>query len=157
MDQFLLYLSYMKGRCLVVKDMPAHTHERRSEIYLCFDIQGCWRWSTACAPCSPGWPTWETGLPVQPKSANVSGRGSVSGLRKAAYVGGSRERARPVTRGALTPSPHATRLSPVAHELAHTHAHAARRPALRAARNYPTTSSYQFEPVDWPCIWILRA
>jgi len=35
----------------------------------------------------------------------VSGRGSVSAQRKAACVGGSRERARPATRGVHSPRP----------------------------------------------------
>ena len=72
------------------------------------------------------------------KTATVRGSGSVSDQRKAACVGGWRER--PATRSSssrktptnsLTPSP--TRP-------------AIRGPALRAARNYPTSSSYSKKP-----------
>jgi hypothetical protein len=62
----------------------------------------------------------------QRRSASVPVSGSVSAQRVAARVGGLRER--PTARGALTPSPHAARLSPAAHELAHALAHAAREP-----------------------------
>ena len=64
----------------------------------------------------------------QRRPASRPGSGSVSDLRKAAYVGGSRERARPATRGALIPPPHAFRRPRTPHEHAHPLAHAARDP-----------------------------
>jgi len=60
------------------------------------------------------------------RPASVGGSGSVSDQQSAACVGGSRERARPATPGALTPSPHAFRLPRTPHEHAHALAHATR-------------------------------
>ena len=59
-----------------------------------------------------------------------------AGFREATRVGGWRERARPATRGALTPAPPATR-----------------GPALRAAGNFPTDSCYG---LDLICAWLRR-
>ena len=107
--------------------------------------------TTACAPCSPAWPTWASDLPVQRRPARlasrvpVSGSGSVSGLRKAASVGGSRERARPATRDTRSAHALAPRIPLPAHPT-RTRSRgprpATRVPALRAARNFPTSSSY---------------
>ena len=67
------------------------------------------------------------GIGVKRRPASVSGRGSVSDQRQAACVGGSRERAWPTTRRALTP--HAFRLPRTPHE----HAHAPRSRGSRLA------------------------
>jgi hypothetical protein len=80
--------------------------------------------------------TWATGLPGQRRSASVSESGSGSDQRAAAGVGDYRERERSATRDPSSRVPHTNSLTPT---LSHTLA-AIRGPALRAARNYPTSS-----------------